>query len=85
MPNLSALLFNKSFPLDISEIKCDLKFHAINDVNNNYAIILKENEVEPIITTLDEIKNAQENDVIITTMYSKTHPKEGVMVYKISY
>lgn len=83
--NLADLLFNKSFPLDIDEIKCNFCLHAINNKNNNFAIILKENEVEPQITILDEVKNINENDVVITAMYSKTHPKDGVMIYKISY
>ena len=82
---LSDLLFNKSFPLDIDEIKSDFRLHALNDTNNNYAIILKDNEDEPFITTLDGAKNAGENDVVITSMYSKTHPQYGVTVYKITY
>ena len=82
---LSDLLFNKSFPLDIDEIKSDLRLHSFNDTNNNYAIILKDGENEPVITSLEEAKNANENDVIITSMYSKTHPQYGVTVYKITY
>ena len=83
--DLSTLLFNKSFPVYIDEIKSKLTLNAINDINNNYAIILKENEDEPVITNLDGIKDAGENDVVITTLLSKTHPKNGVLVYKISY
>ena len=82
---LSDIVFNKSFPLDIDEIKSAFRLHAINDINNNYAIILKDNEEEPVITTIDEAKNSGENDVVITTLYSKTHPKDGVMIYKITY
>ena len=83
--NLSEVLFNKSFPLDIGEIKSDLRLHAINDTNNNFAVILRENEEEPVITTLDKINEATENDVVITSLFSKTHPKEGVTIYKITY
>ena len=83
--NLSEVLFNKSFPLDIDEIKSDLRLHSINDINNDFAIILRENEDEPYITTIGETDKAGENDVVITSMFSKTHPKEGVTIYKISY
>ncbi len=84
--NLSDLLFGKSFPLSINEIKSDLKITAINDRNNDFAIVLKEGAKEPVITKiskLDEIGVTKE-DVVITTMYSKTHPKEGILIYKIS-
>ena len=83
--NLSEVIFNKSFPISIDEIKSDFKLHSINDINNNYAIILKENKNEPIITTLEKANNADENDVVITSLYSKTHPKDGVLIYKIKY
>ena len=83
--DLSDLLFGKSFPLSINEIKSDLTINAINDKNNDFAILLKEGRQEPIITKISELNNVDDNDVVITTLYSKTHPKEGVMIYKIKY
>lgn len=83
--NLSVLLFGKSFPLSINEIKSDFKVHAINNKNNDFAIVLKDNQQEPLICQLSELKDIDNNDVVITSLYSKTHPKDGVMLYKISY
>ena len=82
---LSDLLFGKSFPLSINEIKSDLKINAINERNNDFAILFKDNQQEPIITKVSELKEIDENDVVVTTLYSKTHPKDGVMIYKIGY
>ena len=85
--NLAKILFEKSFPLSVDEIKSDIKFNAINEKNNDYAIILKERTRTPIVVKASEIdkQGITKNDVVITVMYSKTHPKEGVMVYKISF
>lgn len=85
--DLSDILFSKAFPLTTSEIKSNFKINAINNKNNDFAIILKNNKPAPIITKLSEIKEKtlSPDDVVITAMYSKTHPKNGVMVYKISY
>ena len=85
--SLSDILFSKAFPLTTAEIKSDLKINAINNKNNDFVIILKNNKAAPVITKLSEIKEGSVNkqDVIITSMYSKTHPKDGVIVYKISY
>ena len=84
---LSEILFEKSFPLSTDEIKSDLLIQAINNRNNNFAVILKNNNPKPIIAQLSEIKeeDISADDVLITTMFSKTHPKNGVTVYKISY
>ena len=85
--DLSEILFEKSFPLSIDEIKSDIKINAVNEKNNDYAIVLKDKEQAPIITKLSELDKfgVTKNDVVITTLFSKTHPKDGVMVYKITY
>ena len=48
---------------------------------------LKDNEQEPIITTIQNLNNMNltPQDTVITTMFSKTHPKKGVTVYRIDY
>ena len=83
--NFSDFLFNQSFPLSINELKSKISFNAIKDVNNNFAIILKDGKTKPLITNLEEVEKAGENDVVITSMYSKSHPKNGICAYKISY
>ena len=83
--DLKKLLFEKAFPLSVEEIKSNLNIYAINDKNNDFAIVLKDNEQDPVITKISELNNISPQDVVITTMFSKTHPKEGVLVYKISY
>ncbi len=84
---LSEILFNKSFPLSTDEIKSNFSINAISKKNNEFAIILKNNNPNPIITKLSEMKeeDISSDDVVITTMFSKTHPKDGVTIYKISY
>lgn len=83
--DLKNLLFEKAFPLSVEEIKSKFNIYAINDRNNDFAIVLKDNEQTPVITKVSELNDINSQDVIITTMFSKTHPKEGVSVYKISY
>ena len=85
--NISSVIFNKVFPLSVEEIKSEFNINAINSKNNDFAIILKDNEQSPIRKRLSEIKEFEvtNNDVLITTLLSKTHPKDGVIIYKISY
>ena len=85
--DLEEILFSKAFPLYADEIKSNFKINAINDKNNDYTIILKEGNFNPIITKFSDIKDGDitPQDVVITTLFSKAHPKEGVMIYKISY
>ena len=76
--NISDLLFGKTFPLSVDEIKSNIKMHAINDKNNDFAIVLKDkaNNNEPIITKASMLEElgVTEKDVVITTLFSKTHP-----------
>ena len=85
--HLSAVIFNKSFPLAADEVKSEFNITAINSKNNDFAIILKDNDPKPYITNLSSIKEGDllPQDVLITAFLSKTHPKEGVIIYKISY
>lgn len=85
--DLSSVIFNKVFPLSVEEVKSEFNINAINSKNNDFAIILKDNEQMPVVKKISEIKEGEvtSNDVLITTLLSKTHPKEGVLIYKISY
>ena len=85
--DLSTFVFNNTFPLTIDEIKSKVNIHAVNDKNNDFAIVLKKDEQTPLITKLSELKNSDVTikDTVITTLFSKTHPKNGVLIYKINY
>lgn len=76
---LSTLLFKKSFPLDLKDIKAKIN---INNINNGQFIILRHN-CEEIITT--STNDALPDDVIVQYYKSYAHPKEGVSIYKITY
>lgn len=76
---LSTLLFKKSFPLDLKDIKAKIN---INNINNGQLIILRHN-CKPIITT--STNEALPNDVIIQCYKSYAHPKDGVSIYKITF
>lgn len=78
--NLSELVFGKTFPLDLSDIKCELNIHNIND---NYAIIFKPN-CSPALIKKNDIKQ-EEDDILVTFYKSYVHPQNGVMIYRINY
>ena len=85
--DISQLLFKKAFPLALNKIKSEVSIKAINDKNNDIIIILKENDPTPVITKASQVKETdiKDEDIVIRTMYSKTHPSDGVIIYKISY
>lgn len=78
---LSKILFGKSFPLELSDIKGDLK---IKNITDNDTIILRHGS-EPIIEKLASGAVPQYDDVLIQNYKSYAHPQDGVVVYKISY
>lgn len=81
---LSQLVFDKSFPLSLNELNADLSFYEIND---NYAIILEENSSIPKLKKIetDNDYKPEGNDVVISCLKSNSHPKDGVMIYRIAY
>lgn len=79
--NLSALIFGKTFPLDLDDIACDCNIHNIYD---KQAIIIKKGENTPKLVNKNDLTYEKE-DIIITFYKSYVHPQEGVMIYKISY
>lgn len=75
---LDKILFGKTFPLELKDIAGTLD---IKNINPEQYIILKENgEIE-----LSKTKPENQNDVIIEHYKSYSHPKDGVVIYKISY
>ena len=78
--NLSDLVFGKTFPLDLSDIKCKLNIHNLSE---NYCIVIHPDSISELVKK--ENFAPAEGDVVITFYKSYVHPQDGVMVYKISY
>lgn len=81
---ISNLIFDKSFPLGINDINAKLRFY---DINDNYALILHDNSQTPEMIKIeneDDYK-PQGNEVVISCLKSNSHPKDGVMIYKIAF
>lgn len=78
--NLSNLVFGKTFPLDLSDIRCELNIH---NLEKDYAILFKPDRA-PVLVKRNEIKQEPE-DVVVTFYKSYVHPQNGVIIYKINY
>lgn len=76
---LEAMLFGKSFPLDLGDIAGNLDIQNITDEDT---IILRHG-CEPMVVKLSD--NPQWDDVVIQSYKSYAHPQDGVVIYKISY
>ncbi len=82
--SLSELLYGRSFPLNLSDIKAKVTF---NDLHENDVVYLNECSDEPEITDQSTKTDVDfsENKVKITVMKSSSHPQNGVMLYKVEY
>lgn len=76
---LSEILFGKSFPLDLKDIKAKLN---IKNITDEQTIILRHN-CAPII--MHSPCETYIDDVLIQCYKSYAHPKDGVSIYKITY
>lgn len=79
---VSDMIFKLMFPVALEEIPADVR---ITNLRETDAIVLDPGLSEPLIfryNSEDEIKT-HENAVVITCLKSPTHPKDGVMIYKI--
>lgn len=79
---LSDTIFKLMFPVELTEIYADLK---INNLKETEAIVLEPDSSEvKIVKYMSETEiSAPEDAVVITCMKSNTHPKDGVMIFKI--
>lgn len=72
------------FPIDLHELAADLTIQNIKDTDK---IVLHPDYEEPVL--VKNWKHSQEvfpeDAVVITCLKSYAHPKDGVMLYKISY
>jgi len=80
---LSEAIFSHIFPLELKEMSANL---SIKNVYETEALILRPGEKKPEIIRISDEKEIEEpNDtIIITCSKSYAHPKDGVMLYKIS-
>lgn len=81
---ISTLSFEKSFPLTLNELNAKISFY---DINDSYALIFNENEPTPEMIKIESEEDyiPQGEEVIISCLKSNSHPKTGVMIYKIAY
>ncbi len=80
---LSQVLFNKTFPVDASDIAADVVCY---DVNETSYIIIKKDSSTVVTNVCDFYKTKYSDDDIIISCYkSFAHPQNGVMVYRIEY
>ena len=79
---LSKILFNKAFPLDLKDVAAKLEIHNALETNclvlNNKELTIRRIEKESDLQPKDE-------EVIISYYKSYAHPQDGVMIYKIAY
>lgn len=79
---LSQLLFAKTFPLDLGDIAANLQFVNANETE---FYVLNENGLSVKRIDAGEQTYSDNGNVIISCYKSYAHPKDGVMIYKISY
>lgn len=81
---ISQLVFEKSFPLCLNDLNAKLSFY---DINDNYALILSEENKVPEMVKIENNEDVmpEGEEVVISCLKSNSHPKEGVMLYKIAY
>jgi len=80
---LSTLLFNKSFPLDLGDMAGQLNIHNLQETD----CIILDKDSEPVLKRIekDEDVAPKGEEVIITCYKSYAHPQNGVMIYKIAH
>lgn len=80
---LSILLFNKSFPLDLGDMAGQLNIHNLQETD----CIILNGASEPVVKRIekDEDLVPRDEEVIISCYKSYAHPQNGVMIYKIAY
>ena len=76
-------MLNPFFPLTLGEMRAH---RFINNFNETETIILPTDKLEPELRKVysDEYNGIPDDAVIITCIKSSAHPKDGVLVFKIS-
>ncbi len=81
---LSQLIFEKSFPLDLADVAANLNF---GDINDSYALIFSPDSYVPQLQKIETDEDAipVDDEVVVSCLKSQSHPKNGVMIYKVAY
>lgn len=80
---LSKILFNKAFPLDLKDVAAKLEIH--NAIETNCIVLNHNNEIEIRRIEKESDLKPKGDEVIISYYKSYAHPQDGVMIYKIAY
>lgn len=75
------ILFDKVFPLKLSEIKSDFK---INNISQNDAVVLSQSGDIKIYNVCDSIL-IKDDDIVISFYKTNAHPRYGCLCIKIQY
>lgn len=81
--NLSAVLFDKVFPLGLEDVNCEL---GIFDFVSTSVLVLKQSG-ENILLNSNTVTSyvKEEDDVVIRAHKTFAHPKNGSLCYKIEF
>lgn len=79
---LSKILFNKAFPLDLKDIAAKLDIHNALETN---CIVIKDKSLKIRRIEKEEDLIPKDEEVVVSYYKSYAHPQDGVMIYKISY
>lgn len=79
---LSKILFNKAFPLDLKDIAAKLDIHNALETN---CIVIKDKNLEIRRIEKEEDLIPKDEEVVVSYYKSYAHPQDGVMIYKIAY
>lgn len=74
--------FAPFFPVDLQDMPASI---YIDNIKENDKILLHEDQIEPEYRKSDSNEKIPDETVVIETIKSYSHPKDGVLVYKISY
>ena len=80
---LSELVFGKSFPINLYDVKAECN---ITDITETNTVILGKNN-EPVLKRITKSEDTipKGSETVISFMKSNSHPNYGVMCFKISY
>lgn len=80
---LSESIFDLIFPVELKEMSAQIE---INNIHETETIIIHPDRIEPEVIRENNNKelNVAEDTIVITCSKSYAHPKDGVMLYKIS-
>ncbi|MGM9994445.1 MAG: MBL fold metallo-hydrolase [Candidatus Avigastranaerophilus sp.] len=81
---LSELVFGKSFPINMYDIKAE---YSITDITESDVAVLSGQNSIPCVKHISEANDTEpeDNEAVISFLKSPSHPNFGVMCFKIRY